>query len=187
MERGISDTNILKQFCESFCDIVEKHTPYIIVSGYLVIASGRYRATEDIDMILPRLPLPQFITLHTDLVSHDFECIQSSDPCEIYDDYLNQNISIRYVKKGSFVPEMEIKFAKDALDEYQLTTRQKIPLTGLNVWFSSININIAFKEELLKSDKDIEDAKYLRITYASRVAEKEITNVKSIIKRLRLS
>ncbi len=187
MERGISDTNILKEFCESFCAIVEQHTPYIVVSGYLAIASGRYRATEDIDMIIPRLSLAQFITLHTDLVTHDFECIQSSDPREIYEEYLNPDISVRYVKKGSFVPEMEIKLAKDTLDEYQLTARQKLSLTGLKVWFSSININIAFKEELLKSDKDIEDAKYLRITYASMIDEKEIAKVKSMIKRLRLS
>jgi len=46
------------------------------------------------------------------------------------------------------------------------------------VWFSNININIAFKEEYLKSPKDMEDAKHLRIVYSEMVDEEEITNVK---------
>ena len=81
---------------------------------------------------------------------------------------------------------MELKFAKDALDEYQLKTKAKLPLTGLDIWFSSINMNLAFKEELLKSDKDLEDARHLRIVYKELVDEKEIDKIKKMIKRYRL-
>ncbi len=81
---------------------------------------------------------------------------------------------------------MEMKFAKDMIDTYQLTNRVKIPLTGLNVWFSTININIAFKEELLKSPKDMEDAKHLRIVYSEQIDEQEINHIKKMIKQLRL-
>ncbi|MEW5896715.1 MAG: hypothetical protein AB1668_03425 [Nanoarchaeota archaeon] len=59
-------------------------------------------------------------------------------------------------------------------------------MKGLNVWFSNININIAFKEELLKSPKDLEDAKHLRIVYSEKVNEKEIYKLKEKIKQLRL-
>ena len=52
MEREIRDRNILDTFCTEFCDIVEKHCKYIIVSGFVAIASGRTRGTEDIDMII---------------------------------------------------------------------------------------------------------------------------------------
>ncbi len=54
------------------------------------------------------------------------------------------------------------------------------------MWFSNININIAFKEEYLKSPKDMEDAKHLRIVYSEMVDEEEITNVKQLIRRIRL-
>ena len=67
---------------------------------------------------------------------------------------------------------MEIKFAKDMLDNIQLQTKEKIPLTGLDVWFSSIAMNIAFKEEYLKSDKDMEDARHLRMVYSDKINEK---------------
>jgi len=58
-------------------------------------------------------------------------------------------IKLKYVRKGTFVPEMEIKFSKDELDDYQIKTRKKLELTDLDIYFSSIEMNIAFKEELL--------------------------------------
>ena len=50
----------------------------------------------------------------------------------------------------------------------------------------NVDVNIAFKEELLKSPKDLEDAKHLRIVYSEKVNEEEINNVKELIKKLRL-
>ena len=186
MRRGTDDRNMLDEFCIAFCDVVEKHTPYIIVSGFVAISSGRVRATEDIDMILPRLSAQQFVTLHDDLLRQGFVCMQGGDGRALYHEYLSNQTSIRYTKGDIPVPEMEIKLAKDALDDYQLQTRQRLPLTGLPIWFSSINMNIAFKEEYLKSDKDLEDAQYLRKLYAEQVSEDEIQNIKQMIRRLRL-
>ena len=81
---------------------------------------------------------------------------------------------------------MEVKFAKDDLDYYQIKTKIKIPLTNVDVWFGSINMNIAFKEELLKSPKDIEDSKHLRIVYSEFVDESEIRKIKEMIRGYRL-
>ena len=72
------------------------------------------------------------------------------------------------------------------MDEYQLKTKTKLELTGLDLWFSNINVNIAFKEELLKSPKDIDDANHLRVVYNELIKDNEITEVKNMIKRLRL-
>jgi len=185
MDRNIKDKNILDEFCIKFCKILEKHCRYIIVSGFVAISSGRTRGTEDIDMIIPRLEKHLFINLHNDLIKNNFVCMQSSNPEEIYD-YLTDKTSVRYTLEDKPLPEMEIKFAKDELDEYQLKTRTKLPLTGLDLWFSSINGNIAFKEEYLKSDKDLEDARHLRLVYEEQVDEKEINRIKQLIKRLRL-
>jgi hypothetical protein len=81
---------------------------------------------------------------------------------------------------------MEVKFAKDEWDEFQIEHRKKIPLTGLDVWFSSVNMNIAFKEEYLKSQKDLEDAKHLRLVYKEKIDEEEITKIKEMIRRIKL-
>jgi len=186
MDRRIKDRNILDEICIKFCKVLERHCRYIVVSGFVAISSGRTRGTEDIDVISEGLEKPAFSLLHKDLVKKGFVCMQGSDPEALYEDYLKDSASIRYTYKEHILPEMEFKLAKDALDEYQLRNRVKLPMTGLDVWFSSINANIAFKEELLKSDKDIEDAKHLRIVYSSQVDEKEISNIKRMIKKMRL-
>ena len=187
MKREIKERTILDRFAEDFADIVKKHAKYIIVSGFVVIAHGRSRGTEDVDMILERIGKETFKTMHNDLLLAGFECIQSEDSDVIYDDYLKEKTSVRYIRKGHFLPEMELKLARDELDEYQITTRKKLPLTGLDLYFSSIEMNIAFKEELLTSEKDIDDAEHLRIIYSDELDENEIIGIKAMIRRLRLS
>ena len=178
--------NVLDEFAIKFCSIVEKHCDYILVSGFVAISSGRARATEDIDMIIPKITKQEFRSLHEDLVNNGFECMQGDNVGMIYDEYLRENTSIRYTLTNKFLPQMEIKLAKDALDEYQLRTRTKLELTGLDLWFSSVEMNIAFKEEYLGSDKDLKDAKHLRIVYAELINEEEINKIKHMIKELRM-
>jgi hypothetical protein len=185
MDRYVHDKNILSEFCEKFCNIIDKYTDYIIVSGFVAISSGRIRGTEDIDMIIKPISINKFIKFHNELIKNDFVSSQSDNPLEIYE-YLKEKLSIRYTLKNKPVPEMEIKFAKDELDNYQIKNKIKIQSTGLDVWFSSINTNIAFKEELLKSQKDIEDANHLRIVFSEIIDEKEINSLKKMIRRYRL-
>ncbi|MFH0752300.1 MAG: hypothetical protein V1914_01755 [archaeon] len=181
---GTGDRNILDDFCISFCSIADKHCKYIIVSGFVAISSGRSRATEDIDMIIEKMPEDRFKAMHEDLAKNEFVCIQSDNPEEIHS-YLKEGISVRYTLKDKPLPEMEVKFAKDELDRHQIQTRIKLPLTGLDIWFSSINMNIAFKEEHLKSEKDLKDAEHLRKIYPEMVNETEINEIKKMIRKLR--
>ncbi|MDD5649922.1 MAG: hypothetical protein PHF86_05795 [Candidatus Nanoarchaeia archaeon] len=186
MKREISDRNLLDKFVVDFVKVIDKFVKYIIVSGFVAIAHGRVRGTEDIDIIIEKINKSKFILLHKQLEKNNFECIQSNDPAIIFDDYLNANLSVRYTRKNDPLPEIELKFSKDALDDYQLKTRKKLPLTGLDLYFSSIEMNIAFKEELLKSQKDMDDAKHLRIVYSNNLDEEEINKIKKEIRRLRL-
>ncbi|MBN2250614.1 MAG: hypothetical protein JW724_00885 [Candidatus Altiarchaeota archaeon] len=184
-DRSVSDRTVLEEFAESFCRVLERHCGYIIVSGFVAIAHGRTRGTEDIDVIVERIAKKEFSALFSDLKAAGFVCVQPGAAEDIYADYLLENTGIRFVKKGTFVPDMELKLAKDALDEYQLKTRKKLPLTGLDLYFSSIEANIAFKEEFLKSEKDLEDARHLRIIYSEGLDSKEIEKIADMIKRLR--
>ena len=182
-DRSVSDKTVLEEFTESFCRVLVRHCRYIIVSGFVAIAHGRSRGTEDIDIIIERITKEKFTDLFSDLEKTGFACVQPGKPEDIYKDYLLENTSIRFVKKGTFVPDMELKLSKDALDDYQLVNRKKLPLTGLDLYFSSIEANIAFKEEFLKSDKDLEDARHLRIIYSEKLDEAEISKIKDMIKK----
>jgi hypothetical protein len=187
MERRIADRTILDDFCESFCKIIDKYTKYIVCSGFVAIAHGRSRGTEDIDMIVEKISLNKFIQLHEDLSKNGFVCMQSDNPKTIYEDYLNEGPSVRYVWKseGYFPPEMEIKFTKDVLDAEQINQRTKLPLTNLDVYFSSIESNIAFKEEFLGTEKDLEDARHLRIIYKDKFDEQIVKDIKNKIRKYR--
>ena len=187
-KRIIEDKTLLDTFVEEFCSVIEKHVKYIVCSGFVAIAHGRTRGTEDIDMIIEKITQQTFKEMHQDLNNHGFVCIQSDAPEEIYNQYLMQGNSVRYVRdeEGFFPPEMEVKFVKDELDQEQINERMKLPLTKLNVYFSSIESNIAFKEEYLKSEKDLEDAKHLRIIYESMLDEGKIKEIKEKIRSIRL-
>lgn len=187
MGRQISDSNILNAFVRDFVQVLDNQKiRYIIVSGFVAISHGRSRGTEDIDLIIERIPQTDFFLLHTNLLKAGFECLQGDNASELYEDYLSEQLSLRYVRKGGFVPEMELKLAKDQLDKEQLRERTKLPLTRLPFFFSSIETNLAFKEELLKSPKDLEDARHLRIIYAEKIDEKKVKRIKALIRRYRL-
>jgi len=182
----IADRNILDDFVLKFCAIVEKYKKYIVVSGFFAIASGRTRGTEDVDIIIEVMSFEEFKKMHEELKKKDFNCIQSDNVEEIYKDYLKENLSVRYISGKNDLPNMELKFAKDKLDKMQIESRQKYDLTGLDIWFSSVNVCIAFKEELLKSKKDLEDAFHIRQVYSDLIDEKVITKYKVAIRRYRL-
>lgn len=111
-------------------------------------------------------------------------CVQSDAPETVYE-YLSSGEAVRYTWRDKPLPGMRVKLSKDSLDEEQLRTRRKLALTGLEVWFSSVEMNVAFKEEYLKSDKDLKDAEHLRKVYA--VDEREVARVKRLIREVRLS
>lgn len=186
MKREISDRTILDDFTEDFCRIVEKFCRYFVCSGFVAISHGRSRGTEDIDMIIEKLSFEKFKALHNNLVENDFECMQTNDAKEIYENYLSRGDSVRYTRKNEMLPEMEVKFAKDGIDNFQLNSRVKIPFTELDVYFPRIEEAIAFKEEYLKSEKDIEDAKHLRIIYEDKIDEDYIKEFKKKINKVKL-
>ena len=183
MREPVSSMTVLGDFCKSFCNVLEKHATYVIVSGFMVIALGRPRGTEDIDIIIEPISKAAFETLHQKLISNGFVCMQSEHAEEIYSEYLKHNLSVRYTFDNEPLPEMEIKFAKDTLDLLQLKNRVKIPETNLDVWFTTAEANIAYKEEYLKSDKDREDARYTRLFFGKKIKEESINEWKNLIHR----
>ena len=49
LDRELSE---LDKLVLAFVRILEKHVPYVLVSGYVAILFGRARGTEDVDFLL---------------------------------------------------------------------------------------------------------------------------------------
>lgn len=154
------ELNALDRFVLDFTSILNKlKIKYVLVSGYVSILFGRSRSSEDIDLIIQKLEYDDFVKLWNVLIKN-FECIITENIDEAYKDYLLSGISLRFSRKGEYIPNMEIKFPKDELDVWTLGSRKEVLLNGNQIYISPLELQIPFKL-FLGSEKDIEDAKHL--------------------------
>ena len=148
----------LDLFTLEFTKILSKYTDYVIVSGYVAILFGRNRASEDIDIFIPKIAETKIKLLAEYLVKNGFWVV-NDDPESVYS-MLVDVIPPRFAKSGRVEPNAELKFAKKDLDFYSLDNKIKVVLRSGEVFISPIELNIAYKL-FLSSDKDIEDARFL--------------------------
>ncbi len=158
LERELSDLDL---FTLDFIKVLRTYTPYVIVSGYVAIVLGRSRVSEDVDIIIPRLSYETFAELVKELEPLGFYCLNAESLNTMYD-YLTDSVAIRFAKQNTAIPNIELKFAKNKVDEISLAKKVTIKLAGEELVVSALELQIAFKEVVLKSNKDIEDARHLR-------------------------
>jgi len=151
----------LDAFAIDFIKTLRKHTKYAIVSGYVSILLGRARSSEDIDIIIPRAGFPEFVLLFRELYKKGFYCLNSDNEKEAYG-YVRDGIAVRFAKKGKVIPNIELKFSKNRIDEISLKDTLKVRLGKEELVISGLEMQVAFKENVLKSPKDIEDAMHIR-------------------------
>jgi len=149
----------LDEFVLDFIRILEKHVKYVIVSGYVAILFGRNRTSEDVDIIIQKLDFNTFNRLWL-YVYKNFECLNTRDSKKAYNDYLLENISIRFSRKGEFIPNIEIKVPRIELDKWTLSESKKVIINDSTLFISPLELEIPYKL-YLGSEKDIEDARYL--------------------------
>ena len=111
LEKPLND---LDRFVISFLRILEKHTNYVIISGYIAILFGRSRSTEDVDVFIKPITKEKFIHLYDDLRKSGFWCLNAESEDEVYN-YLQEDIAIRFARKGEVIPNFEVKIAKKSL------------------------------------------------------------------------
>lgn len=170
MEKIIND---LDKFVFSSLDILEKHTAYVIISGYLPILFGRPRSTDDIDILIPKMTKVQFKKLHDELVSNNFWFINSESLEDLFD-LLSSNESIRIAVNQEVTPNVELKFIKDTKDQETFNKKLTVHISNKKLFISPLELQIAYKETMLKSPKDIEDALHLRELFKGQLDENKI-------------
>jgi hypothetical protein len=133
--------------------------PYVLVSGYVAFLFGRSRMSEDVDCIVEKLDSSTFMKVWKE-VSQSFDCLNTTEAQEAYEEYLGSGSSIRFSKKKTFIPNIEFKFPKVELDRWTLQERKTVVVNGHQLYISPLELQIPFKL-YLGTEKDIEDAKYL--------------------------
>ena len=127
----------------------DKNIPYVIVGGISVIAWGRSRTTDDIDIILDhkKLNVTDFVSFLTDndffADIEDFKGFQSQDHCTIF------------FKDGLF--RIDIIGIYDQDNQISIDRAVLIDFFGIKIKIDNPESLIAHKL-LFGSDQDIEDA-----------------------------
>lgn len=171
IDRELSD---LDKFAIEFIKILEKHTNYVIISGYVAILLGRSRASEDIDILIPKINYQTLQKLINDLKNKNFYCLNAEKPETIFS-YLQDNLAVRFAKKNEIIPNIELKWVKNKIDELSLEKIITVKIPKAKLKISNLELQIAFKEVVLKSPKDLEDARYIR-NIAEKFLDKKLIN-----------
>jgi hypothetical protein len=158
IDRELSD---LDTFAIDFINILKKYTNYVIVSGYIAILLGRARASEDIDILIPTIDFSTFKRLYSDLKKNNFYCLNAEQESEVFD-YLKDDLAIRLAKNSTIIPNIEMKWAKNMVDQLALENSITVKIKNVQLTISHLELQIAFKEIVLKSPKDLEDANHIR-------------------------
>ncbi|OGI15172.1 hypothetical protein A3K63_03515 [Candidatus Micrarchaeota archaeon RBG_16_49_10] len=149
------ELNILDKFVIDFIEILKEHSDYVIVSGYVSIFFGRSRATEDVDILVPKMDRDEFSRLFNDLIK-EYWFINSGEESELYK-ILDEKMAIRVAKKEQMMPNIEMKFISNSVDRGTFDNRMKVLFDSNELFFSPIEIQIIYKA-FLGSEKDILDA-----------------------------
>ena len=177
IDRELSD---LDTFAIDFTDILKKNIDYVIVSGYVAILLGRARASEDIDVIIPKIDFSTFKILYSDLKKNNFYCINAEQESEVFE-YLKDNLAIRFAKNGTMIPNIEMKWAKNRFDELALENTIDVKIKKAKLCISHLELQIAFKEMVLKSPKDLDDADHIRNVAKDYLDNKLIQKYKEML------
>ena len=173
------ELNELDKLVLNFIKILEKHTNYVIISGYVSLLFGRARGTEDVDIFIEDINKEKFIELYQEL-ERKYWCLNSDDVNEMYD-YLKNSIPIRIAIENQTIPNFEIKFAKTLLDKEALKDIIKVKTKLGDIKISSLERQIAFKKYYLKSDKDLEDAKHIEKLFKENINYNKVEEYKRLI------
>ncbi len=132
---------------------------------------------------MPIMNKKTFEIFFDDLIKHNFWCYQSTKADEAYN-YLKGFNSIRFAKNDEMFPNIEfVPFDKNMKAKYfEFTHPQKIKIKDFNFKIPPIEFEILYKEILLGSEKDFDDAKHLRIIFSDILKKERFKEYEDIIK-----
>jgi hypothetical protein len=171
--------NQLDKFVTDFCSLIKD---YVIVSGYVSILFGRSRATEDVDMLIPKMDIEEFKGIWDKIIRSGFECLNTTNIEEAYKSMNNH--AIRFARKNKPLPNIEFKLIKNDLDKYSFENKIRVILKNGKLFISPLEMQIAYKLFLAKggNEKDIEDAKHLYIIFNEKLNKQELLRLIKLLK-----
>jgi|SRR3989344_1697680 len=170
-KKEIKIDKVLSNLDKFVIDFVSLLDEYVIVSGYVSILLGRTRATEDVDLLIPKMTKSEFLILWNKIISKKYWCLNTPDIDEAFD--LLEEHSIRFAKENEPVPNIEFKIIKNSLDQFSYDNKIKIFFDSIFLYISPIELQVAYKL-YLGTEKDIEDARHIFRLFDEKINKVEL-------------
>ena len=161
---------------------------YVVVSGYVFILFGRSRMTEDIDVLVERIPFDEFEVFWRKAIVLGYVCINSENAKDAFSMLDQDGLAVRFCAGENVIPNIELKFLNDKLDYYSLKNRVEVVITTTNItaaarktmFVSPFEIQVAYKM-FLGSEKDYEDAEFLFELFKDKINMVELTRLLELL------
>jgi len=93
------ELSLLDSFVLSFTEyLASNNIKYVIVSGYVAIFFGRSRISEDVDILIENISFQKFLKFWSE-IEQSYECLNTGNSYEAYNDYLKNYQAIRIAEK----------------------------------------------------------------------------------------
>ena len=179
--RVVKEVHEIDAFVLKTMSILSKYTDYVIVSGYVAIFFGRSRGSEDVDMFIKEMSKERFVAMYQEFVRNGFE-FSIDAPEELYEEYLTKGLPVGVWEKDLPLLRLDMKLPKTRSQHMLFTDRIKVFFSTTFLWIASIESTIAYKEEIARSEKDLLDAKHLRVVFAG-LDDQKIDKYKQLFMR----
>lgn len=147
---------------------------YVIVSGYVVILTGRSRATEDVDVVLEPMNEAEVAELVATLEAEGYWGMAM--PLDEMYSMLSSGNRLRIAEAGTMYPNFEVWFAANDIERMALADSLVAELPEGEINISPIELQLAYKLQLAQragalEGKDFEDALHLYHTFGEQLKE----------------
>jgi hypothetical protein len=173
----------LDEFVRDFLAVLTHHSNYLIVSGYVSISTGRTRATEDVDLLVPVMSEALFVAFFEDLARNGFWCYQADMPGVAYP-YMKDKLHLRFARTGEMFPNIELipVDSTKKLQYYELHHPQPIRIHDFSFKIPPLEFEILYKEKVLAGPKDLADARHLRTVFSRILSEEKFKKFEGIMR-----
>jgi hypothetical protein len=158
------------------------NSDYLVVSGFVSIATGRTRGTEDVDILFPLMHKAAYQEVFDRILDAGFWCYQG-DTLQVVYEYVQELKHIRFARKDQIFPNIElipINESKKA-QWFEFKHPQKMRVGRWEFKIPPIEFEILYKELVLGSKKDIQDAKHLRQFFRAVLRDENFKAYRKVI------
>lgn len=166
------EPNELDRLASDFSSVLrDVGVRHVFVAGYVVILSGRARATQDIDVLVERLDGGAVRRVVSELENAGFW--GPAMPLGEAEDILSDGGRLWISRENEMVPHLDVTYPTDEFDRASLERPITAEIASVELPIGPLELQIAYKL-YLGSEQDFEDAAHLYTLFGESLSSEKL-------------